>query len=46
MRRVSPARVTARVTAEALKEKARKLGEIEEMHEDAETGELTIKVRL
>lgn len=38
--------VTSRVTAEALKEKARKLGEIEEMHEDAETGELTIKVRL
>ena len=38
--------VTTRVTAESLKEKARKLGEIEEMHEDAETGELTIKVRL
>ncbi len=38
--------VTARVTAEALKEKARKLGEIEEMHEDTESGELTIKVRL
>jgi hypothetical protein len=38
--------VTSRVTSEALKEKARKLGEIEEMHEDAETGELTIKVRL
>ena len=38
--------VTTRVTAEALKEKARKLGEIEEMHEDTETGELTIKVRL
>jgi hypothetical protein len=38
--------VTSRVTAEALKEKARKLGEIEEMHEDTETGELTIKVRL
>jgi hypothetical protein len=38
--------VTSRVTADALKEKARKLGEIEEMHEDAETGELTIKVRL
>ncbi|MBX3231003.1 MAG: hypothetical protein KIT84_36700 [Labilithrix sp.] len=38
--------VTNRVTAEALKEKARKLGEIEELHEDAETGELTIKVKL
>jgi len=38
--------VTARVTAEALKEKARQIGEIEEMSEDAETGELTIKVRL
>ena len=37
---------TTRVTAEALKEKARKLGEIEEMHEDVETGELTIKVKL
>jgi hypothetical protein len=38
--------VTSRVTADALKEKARKIGEIEEMHEDVETGELTIKVRL
>jgi hypothetical protein len=38
--------VTARVTADSLKEKARQLGEIEEMSEDAETGELTIKVRL
>lgn len=38
--------VTTRVTAEALKEKARKLGEIEEMHEDLESGELTIKVKL
>lgn len=37
---------TTRVTAEALKEKARRLGEIEEMHEDAESGELTIKVKL
>ena len=37
---------TTRVTAEALKEKARKLGEIEELHEDKETGELTIKVKL
>jgi hypothetical protein len=38
--------VTARVTAEALKEKAKTLGEIEELHENVETGELTIKVRL
>lgn len=38
--------VTTRVTAEALKTKARSLGAIEEMTEDAETGELTIKVRL
>lgn len=38
--------VTNRVTAEALKEKARKLGEIEELHEDTETGELVIKVKL
>ncbi|MCA9587934.1 MAG: hypothetical protein KC657_21570 [Myxococcales bacterium] len=39
-------RVSARVAAEALKEKARSLGEIEELREDAETGELTIKVRV
>lgn len=38
--------VSARVTADALKEKARSLGEIEEMVEDAESGELTIKVKL
>lgn len=38
--------ITSRVTAEALKEKARSLGEIEEMHEDVEAGELTITVRL
>jgi hypothetical protein len=38
--------VVTRVTAQALKEKARAIGEIEELHEDAETGELTIKVRL
>jgi hypothetical protein len=38
--------VTTRVTAEALKEKARSIGEIQEMHEDVEGGELTIKVRL
>ena len=37
---------TNRVTAEALKERARQMGEIEEMHEDSETGELTIKVRV
>lgn len=37
---------TTKVTAEALKEKAKRLGEIEEMHEDAESGELTIKVKL
>jgi hypothetical protein len=36
----------ARTTAEALKEKARKIGEIEELHENVETGELTIKVKL
>jgi len=33
-------------TAEALKEKARAMGEIEEMSEDKETGALTIKVKL
>ncbi len=38
--------IAHKVTADSLKEKARKLGEIEEMHENAETGELTIKVRL
>lgn len=38
--------ISAKVTADSLKEKARKLGEIEEMHENPETGELTIKVRL
>jgi hypothetical protein len=35
-----------RVTAEALKEKARQMGEIEELVEDAESGALTIKVRV
>jgi hypothetical protein len=39
-------RAVNRVTAEALKEKARSMGEIEELHEDNETGELTIKVRV
>jgi hypothetical protein len=38
--------VVNRVTAEALKEKARQMGEIEEMVEDAETGSLTITVKL
>lgn len=39
-------RVTNRVTAEALKEKAAQMGEIEEIHEDSETGTLTIKVKV
>jgi hypothetical protein len=38
--------VVNRVTAEALKEKARSMGEIEELVEDEATGALTIKVRL
>jgi hypothetical protein len=38
--------VSQRVTAEALKVRARQLGEIEEMTEDPETGSMTIKVRL
>jgi hypothetical protein len=38
--------VVNRVTAEALKERAAQLGEIEELHENAETGELTIKVKV
>jgi hypothetical protein len=38
--------VVNRVTADALKEKARQLGEIEELVEDAESGALTIKVRV
>jgi hypothetical protein len=38
--------VVNRVTAEALKEKARQMGEIEELLEDPETGALTIKVRV
>jgi len=38
--------VVSRVTGAALKEKARQMGEIEEMSENAETGELTIKVKL
>ncbi|PID39892.1 MAG: hypothetical protein CSA65_00490 [Proteobacteria bacterium] len=35
-----------RATAAALKEKAAQLGEIEEISEDVESGELTIRVRL
>lgn len=35
-----------RVTAEALKEKARTMGEIKEISEDRETGSLTIKVEV
>lgn len=35
-----------RVTGEALKEKARSMGEIEEIAEDKETGAMTIKVKL
>jgi len=38
--------VINRVTAEALKERAGQLGEVEEVHEDLETGSLTIKVKL
>jgi hypothetical protein len=38
--------VVNRVTIEALKERAAQLGEIEELHEDAATGELTIKVKV
>ena len=38
--------VINRVTAEALKERAAQLGEIEELHENPETGELTIKVKV
>ncbi|MEZ4438760.1 MAG: hypothetical protein R3B72_06705 [Polyangiaceae bacterium] len=39
-------RVVHRVTANALEEKARALGEITELSEDPETGELTIRVKL
>lgn len=39
-------RVVHRVTAAALKEKARSLGEIEELSEDEASGTLTIKVRV
>lgn len=38
--------VTNRVTAEALKVRAGQLGTVEEIHEDAATGNMTIKVRV
>jgi len=38
--------VVNKVTAAALKERASQLGTVEEVHENAETGELTIKVRV
>jgi hypothetical protein len=38
--------VANKVTAEALKVRARQLGTVEEIHEDAATGSLTIKVRV
>jgi len=38
--------IVNRVTADALKEKAKQMGEIEEIVEDQNTGSLTIKVRL
>jgi hypothetical protein len=38
--------VVNKVTAAALKERAAQLGTVEEVHENAETGELTIKVRV
>ncbi|HEY0094430.1 MAG TPA: hypothetical protein VGB96_08910, partial [Archangium sp.] len=38
--------VTNRVTAEALKVRARQLGTVEEISEDPATGSLTIKVRV
>lgn len=38
--------ITNRATAEALKVKARGMGEIEEIHEDAESGAITIKVKV
>lgn len=39
-------RVSNRVVAEALKERAAQLGEIQEMSEDPESGSLTIRVRV
>ena len=38
--------VVNKVTASALKERASQLGTVEEVHENAQTGELTIKVRV
>lgn len=38
--------IVNRVTAEALKKRAAQLGEVESIHEEPETGALTIKVRL
>jgi hypothetical protein len=38
--------VVNKVTAASLKERASQLGTVEEVHENAETGELTIKVRV
>ena len=38
--------VVNRVTAQALKEKARQMGEVQEIVEDEKTGALTIKVKL
>lgn len=38
--------IANRVTADALKERARQMGEIREITEDPETGSLTIKVRV
>ena len=40
------AEVANRVTAEALKQKAAQMGEVKEIHEDRETGSLTIKVEV
>ena len=39
-------RVVNKVTREALKQKARSLGTVQEIHEDAEAGNLTIKVEV
>lgn len=44
--RVEIDRIINKATAEALKERARQMGEIEELHEDPESGSMTIKVRL
>ena len=38
--------VVNKVTAESLKARARELGTVEEVHEDAKTGSLTIRVRV